>query len=157
MSELSTAHAVDTEYFVRRGMTKGYEYASLLTPPLYTAFVFARRGRGYITTSRFLRATWVGGGVGIAGGGAFEYVRAAYADDKSLRARRLRTSYNAASIRADDHATIGSVLFAILTPAVFWKRANVIHLILGGAGIGAGVGSLTHWGRTISGDRPGRF
>jgi hypothetical protein len=81
MSESSTAHAVDTEFFVRRGMTKGlslkllqtpyslrltgYQYGSLLTVPLYTGFVLARRGRGAFTLSRLLRATWVGGAVGM--------------------------------------------------------------------------------------------
>jgi hypothetical protein len=70
MSEYSAAHAADTEYFVRRGMTKGYEYASLLTPPLYTVFVFSRRGRGArFTINQFLRATWIGGVVG----GSFEF------------------------------------------------------------------------------------
>jgi len=32
-----------------------------------------------------------------------------------------------ASIRADDHATIGAILFAMLTPAFFWKQANVAN------------------------------
>lgn len=31
------------------------------------------------------------------------------------------------SVRADDHATIGSILFAVVTPALFWKRANAIN------------------------------
>jgi hypothetical protein len=79
-----------------------------------------------------------------------------------------------ASIRADDHSTIGAALFAVLTPAVFWKRARAVHrkhavtflhlfdnnsrvtVILGGAGIGSSIGLLTHWGRTISGDPPPR-
>lgn len=74
-----------------------------------------------------------------------------------------------ASLRADDHATIGALLFAVLTPALLWKRAsiqNCEHLkssglpgslippivILGGAGIGTAVGLLTHYGRTVTGD-----
>ena len=32
-----------------------------------------------------------------------------------------------ASIRADDHSTIGGILFAVITPALFWKRANSIN------------------------------
>lgn len=32
-----------------------------------------------------------------------------------------------ASIRADDHSTIGAILFAVLTPALFWNRARMVH------------------------------
>ena len=60
----SEAHAADIEFFVRRGMTKGYQAMSLVTPPLYTIFVLTRRGRGAWHLSRFLRATWIGGAVG---------------------------------------------------------------------------------------------
>lgn len=53
------------EVLVRRGMTKGYEVFSLLTPPAYAAFVLMRKGKGHFTVNRFLRATWVGGAVGM--------------------------------------------------------------------------------------------
>jgi hypothetical protein len=56
--------SADVEYLVRRKMTKGYQLFSLLTPPLYTAFVLARRGRSQFSMNRFLRATWVGGVAG---------------------------------------------------------------------------------------------
>lgn len=61
----SEVHAADIEFFVRRGMTKGYQAMSLVTPPLYTIFILTRRGRGSWHLSRFLRATWVGGAVGM--------------------------------------------------------------------------------------------
>jgi hypothetical protein len=63
------AHAADTEFLVRRGMSKGYQWLSLLTPPAYTAFVLSQRGRAHFSINRLLRATWVGGAVGVAGGG----------------------------------------------------------------------------------------
>ena len=37
------------------------------------------------------------------------------------------TLLQADSMRTDDHATIGALLFAVLTPAMFWKRATTIH------------------------------
>ena len=58
------AHAADVEFLVRRSMTKGYQLFSLLTPPVYVAFVLARKGRTQFSINRFLRATWVGGAVG---------------------------------------------------------------------------------------------
>ncbi|OBZ75698.1 hypothetical protein A0H81_04554 [Grifola frondosa] len=149
---ISQAHAEDTEFFVRRGMTKGYQMMSLLTPPLYVTFALVRFGRSHLAVNRILRATWVGGSVGIVGGGAFEYGRSAYSAADKLRARRMQATFDTASMRADDHSTIGGILFAVLTPAVFWNRASTINLILGGAGIGSAVGLLTHHARTISGD-----
>lgn len=64
VDELALAHAADTEYLVRRGMGKGYQLLSLATPPIYAAFVLARKGRSHFSINRFLRATWVGGAAG---------------------------------------------------------------------------------------------
>jgi hypothetical protein len=51
----------DTEYLVRQAMTTGYQWSSLLVPPVYVAYVLARRGRTALSINRVLRATWVGG------------------------------------------------------------------------------------------------
>ena len=56
--------SADVEYMVRRGMTKGYQIASVLTPPIYTALVLTRRGRAQFSINRLLRATWLGGAAG---------------------------------------------------------------------------------------------
>lgn len=56
--------SADVEYMVRRGMTKGYQLFSLLTPPIYTAFILTRRGRTQFSMNRLLRATWLGGAIG---------------------------------------------------------------------------------------------
>jgi len=148
------AHAADIEFLVRRGMTKGYQILSLVTPPLYATFALSRYGRAQFSVNRLLRATWIGSSVGILGGGAFEYVRSAYSNADKVRVRRIRAAYDTSSIRADDHSTIGGILFAVLTPAALWKRASVANLILGGAGIGSAIGFLTHYARTASGDPP---
>jgi hypothetical protein len=58
------AREADTEFLVRRGMTKGYQLFSVLCPPAYTAFVLLRKPRGHLNVNRLLRATWVGGGLG---------------------------------------------------------------------------------------------
>ena len=58
------AHSADVEYFVRRGMTKGYQLLSLLTPPVYAVFAVTRYGRSHLSVNRILRATWMGGSLG---------------------------------------------------------------------------------------------
>lgn len=57
-------HALDTEFFVRRGVRKGFQAMSLAALPLYAAFSFSRYGRNHFTISRLLRASYIGGGVG---------------------------------------------------------------------------------------------
>ncbi|KAI0317292.1 hypothetical protein OF83DRAFT_1058912 [Amylostereum chailletii] len=157
-ADLEAARDADTEYLVRRSMTKGYQLFSVLTPPAYATFVILRRGRGQLTINRLLRATWLGGATvstsvqGLVAGGAFGYTRSVTANPETLRARRIRAAFDMDSMRADDHATIGALLFSVLTPAMFWKRATTIHLIFGGAGLGTAVGWATHIGRHIFGD-----
>lgn len=132
------ARDADTEYLVRRSMTKGYYLFSVLTPPAYTAFVFLRRGRGQFTINRVLRATWLGGAAGtlpvpscrlwatmaasylhahqftgLVAGGGFGYVRSVSSTTETLRARRLKAAYD-------------------VRPAIFLRRvcilSNQIHL-----------------------------
>jgi hypothetical protein len=65
-SAVKEAHAADTEFLVRRGMSKGYQWMSLLTPPAYAAFVLSQRGRAAFSVNRLLRATWLGGASGAS-------------------------------------------------------------------------------------------
>lgn len=88
------AHAADIEFFVRRGMTKGYQAMSLVTPPLYTIFILTRRGRSAWHLSRFLRATWVGGAVGRSRRGwAFTKLQLTHRD-RSRGGGRVRVYQN---------------------------------------------------------------
>ena len=148
------AASADREVLIRRGMANGYQILSLLTPPAYAATVLYRRGPSSFSLNRLLRAAWVGGASGIVAGGAVEYVRTNNSPEERLRTRRMQAAYDTSAIRADDHATIGAVLSAVLTPAVFWKRASVANLILGGAGFGSTIGLLTHYARAFSGSPP---
>ncbi len=62
-----TTHDADTNYLVRQSMQTGLQIFSLLTPPLYTAFVLMRRGKGAWSLNKLFRATWVGGLTGTLG------------------------------------------------------------------------------------------
>ncbi|KAH8107149.1 hypothetical protein BXZ70DRAFT_280108 [Cristinia sonorae] len=147
------AHAADTEFFVRRGMTR--RVPSHVIPR--TSLIRCIRDIALWTiTSQCEPAIScdMGRRCCIVGGGGFEYLRSAYSNPENVRSRRIAAVYNMNSVRADDHSTIGSILFAVITPALFWKRANAFNLIVGGAGIGSSVGLLAHYGRSISGDPP---
>ncbi|TEB36009.1 hypothetical protein FA13DRAFT_1787463 [Coprinellus micaceus] len=155
--ETALAHSADTNYLVRLSMNTGYQIMSLLTPPVYTAFVLARRGRSAWSLNRTLRATWVGGLGGAATFGGISYLRYANSSFEATRTRRIESAYDTSRVRREDHSTIGALLMAVLTPALLWKRANPVNLILGGAGLGGGVGVLTHYTRSLTGDIPPRI
>lgn len=155
--ETALAHSADTNYLVRLSMNTGYQIFSLLTPPIYTAFVLARKGRASWSLNRTLRATWVVGIGGAATFGGVSYLRYANSSFETTRTRRIEAAYDTSRVRREDHSTIGAVLMAVLTPALLWKRANPVNLILGGAGLGSGLGVLTHYTRSLTGDVPPRI
>ncbi len=164
--EQALARLADTEYLVRRSVTKGYQLFSILTPPIYAGISIFRKGRGHLTVNRLLRATWLGGAAGrcyeisdvpyiphifiqvlpvvgllsmsgpriqvqrpfaLAGSAQHTtYVRCYLAHSHDPDALPIFFSQTDA-LRADDHATIGALLCAVLTPAIFWKRGTAIH------------------------------
>jgi len=142
----------DYHYLVRKATFTGYQLFSFATPPVYVAVVLSRHGRQALSINRVLRATWVGGLGGTVAGGSLAYLRYAYTNKDYLRDQKMRVAYNANATKLDDHATIGSILFGVLTPAILWNRASLVNLVLGGAGLGSSVGVLTHLGRSGSGD-----
>ncbi|KAF5372904.1 hypothetical protein D9758_001728 [Tetrapyrgos nigripes] len=151
---MAETHQQDVEYLARKASNTGYQILSLLTPPAYTAFVLTRRGRHAFSINGMLRSTWVGGVGGALGGAGIAYARYSSFDPAAVQAKRIQIAYDTGRVRAEDHSTIGAILFGVLTPALLWKRAKLVHLILGGAGLGSSVGILTHYVRSLSGDIP---
>ncbi|KAF8919589.1 hypothetical protein CPB85DRAFT_1524414 [Mucidula mucida] len=150
----AAAHAADIEYLVRKNMTSGYQLFSLLTPPIYLAFSLSRYGRSSFSVNRLLRATWIGGAAGIAAAGAFGYVRYGFSSPEHVQKQRIRVTYDTSRLRAEDHSVIGSLLCGVLVPAIFWKRAHIANMVLGGAGIGSSIGLVWHYTRVWTGDVP---
>src|SRR5713226_3681700 len=118
-TDLENARIADTQYLVRRSMTKGYQLFSILTPPVYIGFSLFRKTSSYITVNRLLRATLLGGvagmchrtfqcnmyishhvHTGIGSGGAVEYVRSANSSPETLRSRRIRAALDVIPILA---------------------------------------------------------
>jgi hypothetical protein len=130
--QTSSAHIADTEYLVRQASSAGYQWSSLLAPPAYIAYITARRGRGALSLSKVLRATWVGGFSGIlawrhasrsgditnwssvtgaAATGGAAYVRYAYSSEESVRMRRIRTAYDVSHIISLSMRRINGIFF----------------------------------------------
>lgn len=87
-------------------------------------------------------------------GGGLGYARYRFSNEEIARKHRLESTYDTNRIRAEDHSVIGSILLAVLTPAILWRRANIVNLVLGGAGIGSSIGLITHYARSLAGDPP---
>jgi len=58
--------------------------------------------------------------------------------------------------RQDDFSTVGAVLGACLVPAVFWTRAGLFDLTLGGITLGYGGGFVTHHVQNLLGNNAGK-
>jgi len=148
MDSVTTARsAADLEAVIRADAQRGYQVASLIAPPAYIILSLVRR-RG-VSVNKTLRATWVAGAGGAGAGAVYGWAEG-FNSPAWLKDRHQAIAYDVNRIRADDHSTIGAILFGVLTPALLWKRARAVHLILGGAGIGSAVGLSTHLWRTFT-------
>lgn len=138
----------DAQVLARNAFFTGCQFSSLLAPPIYTAFVFARRGRAFISVNCLLRATWMstlGGGAAYAG---LAHVWNLTHEEKQLRENSMQALYDKNLVIRNDHVTVGAALMAVLTPAIFWRRAHPINLVLGGSALGNGIGLLTYHSRS---------
>jgi len=93
---------------------------------------------------------WVGNVVVAGAGAAGEYALEGGKGAKEVSERAWAAQHDANRVRASDYSAIGMLLGSLLTPAVLWKRAPRVHLILGGAVLGEGVGWGVHlWQRFV--------
>ena len=145
---LEAAHAADSEYILRQYSTRGYQTLSFVAPLAYTGYAIAKRRPWSLTQT--LRATWVGGIGGAVAGAGTGWAWATSSSPERVHTARAKMAYDHSLLRLNDHSTIGMLLGAMLTPAIFYKRAPIIHLVLGGAGLGSSAGVLAHWWRSVT-------
>ncbi|CAE6479419.1 unnamed protein product [Rhizoctonia solani] len=149
---VEAAHAADSEYILRQYSTRGYQSLSLIAPIAYTGYALARRRPWSIQQT--LRATWMGGLGGAVAGAGTGWAWATASSPERVHRVRVKMVYDRSLLRLNDHATIGMLLGAMLTPAIFLKRARVLDLLLGGAGFGTSAGMMVHWWRSITESDP---
>ncbi|KAJ6500432.1 hypothetical protein C8R45DRAFT_977670 [Mycena sanguinolenta] len=146
----------DTNYITARTMKSAFGFGSLLGLPLYFGLLVSSKGRRTFSVERLLNVSTLSG-IGVAGaGGALTYSRNALSDAATLKQRRDELAYSASKRREDDFGTIGAVLGICLVPAVFWTRAGLLDLTLGGGTLGYGSGYLAHHLQTWSGNPAGK-
>ncbi|SPO30063.1 uncharacterized protein UTRI_05902 [Ustilago trichophora] len=131
----------DTAYYIGRYTISGLQIGCLLATPLY--FLQTIRGRGF-TIRGLARYNWLIPTIGASGGSIAGYAAASQLDHSSLAAKTSGLRLDAQRVRQDDLHLIGSVLGALVLPAIFLKRVGLINGLLGGAGLGGSVGLITH-------------
>ncbi|CAE6341126.1 unnamed protein product [Rhizoctonia solani] len=145
---VQAAHAADSEYILRQYSTRGYQTLSFVAPIAYTGYALVRRRPWSIQQT--LRATWIGGLGGAVAGAGTGWAWATSSSPERVHRVRAKMAYDRSLLRLNDHSTIGMLLGAMLTPAIILKRARVLDLLLGGAGIGSSVGVMAHWWRSMT-------
>ncbi|KAG8991694.1 hypothetical protein FRB90_001252 [Tulasnella sp. 427] len=122
---------------------RGFQYGSIVAAPAYILLTLARRRP--VTANSTLAATWVGGLTGAAAGYGAGYWNYKDLQDVKVTEAWAMIAYNRQQVRLNDYSTVGAVIGALLTPAIFYKRARLAHAVLGGASLGAGAGAVTHY------------
>ncbi|PWY99351.1 hypothetical protein BCV70DRAFT_117158 [Testicularia cyperi] len=137
----------DSAYFVGRYGVSGVQIGCLAATPLYLVSVM--RGRGF-SLRGLARYNWLvpvgGGAVGSLVG--YLHSSGSAADQVSAKVNSLRL--DAERVRQDDLHLIGSVLGALVLPAIFLRRTGLINGLLGGAGLGGAAGVITHHVQKLS-------
>ncbi|KAJ7168133.1 hypothetical protein C8R43DRAFT_983135 [Mycena crocata] len=145
----------DSAYITARQMKSSFAIGAVVGIPLYAALLFRRRPSTFSIERLFNVSTL--SGIGMAGaGGAVAYSRCALSDVTTLKRRRVELAYSVSQRREDDFGTIGAVLGLVLAPALFYSRAGLLDLTLGGGTLGYGGGFLTHHIQNLLGNPAGK-
>ncbi|KAG9084888.1 hypothetical protein FS749_004885 [Ceratobasidium sp. UAMH 11750] len=145
---LQAANTADSEYVLRQYSTRGYQAFSFIAPLAYTGYAISK-GKTW-SLRQTLRVTWVGGLGGAATGAGVGWAWASSVSPERVHAKRTKLAYDRRILRLNDHSTIGMLLGAMVTPAILLRRASVVDLVLGGAGLGSSMGAGAHFWRTIT-------
>ncbi|KAJ6488653.1 hypothetical protein C8R47DRAFT_1320472 [Mycena vitilis] len=144
----------DSAYIAARSAKRAFGVGAVLGVPLYFTLLVSSRGRKF-SVERLLNVSTLSG-LGVAGaGGLATFSRNALSDAATLKQQRTELAYSAPLRREDDFGTIGAVLGVCLAPALFWTRAGLLDLTLGGGTLGYGGGFVTHHLQTFLGNPAG--
>ncbi|UZJ52452.1 hypothetical protein CBS101457_001772 [Exobasidium rhododendri] len=132
----------EKSYMVERWSLNGFQLATLAATPMYALHALRK---GQFSIRQLVRYNWVVPilGAGAGGGGAFAMTSQESAAKTASRTMEMRMSKS--TVRRDDMQLIGSVVGALLVPAIFLRSAGLFNGLLGGAGLGSAAGILTDY------------
>jgi len=142
----------DVQALLKHNAFRGYQFASAAAPPLYIGLALVRRR--HLSFNRLLSATGIGGVAGAVAGLGVGTMQYGNAPGDQLTSARAKLAYDAKQIRLNDYCTLGGILGAVLTPALLYTRTRLVWSIFGGAGLGVGTGTITHYWRSWQERKP---
>ncbi|KAJ7184199.1 hypothetical protein C8R46DRAFT_1063253 [Mycena filopes] len=146
----------DSAYITARVMKSSFGMGALIGIPAYAAMLVLKRPRVF-SVERLLNVSTVSSLAAAGAGGAVTYGTNRLSDAAALKERRVQLAYSVSARREDDYGTIGALLLMVILPAVFWTRAGLLDLTLGGGSLGYGTGLLTHHIQTLTGSPAGKI
>ena len=120
----------------------GFQYATLAATPIYALSAFRR---GQFSIRQLVRYNWVVPVLGAGAGGASAFTVTSRESSAATASRTIEMRMSKQQVRQDDLQLIGSVVGALLVPAIFLRRAGLINGLLEGAGLGSAGGILTYY------------
>ena len=126
---------------------KGVQIAAVAATPLYLLSAIRHRR---VSMRGFARTNWTMPLFGAALGAAFGWVESVQVPSLTLVGRVAALRADQHRMRRDDFHLIGSVVGALLLPALFLRRVGLINGLLGGAGFGGAIGVASFYGRRWS-------
>ncbi|TYJ57327.1 hypothetical protein B9479_001866 [Cryptococcus floricola] len=138
-----------TQLILHSSLTSAQLFA-FLAPPAFLVSSLALK-RTSFSIRGLMRYSASGAALGAVAGAGVGGARAGSASDLEVNAKLGqmasfgKSSLDETSVRRNDYATIGAALSALLTPAIFLKRAPLPALVLGGASVGLGLGAAGYY------------
>ncbi|ODN74513.1 hypothetical protein L202_06889 [Cryptococcus amylolentus CBS 6039] len=132
-----------TQLILHSSLTSAQLFA-FLAPPAFLVSSLALK-RTSFSIRGLMRYSASGAALGAVAGAGVGGARAGSASDLEVNAKLGQMSLDETLVRRNDYATIGAALSALLTPAIFLKRAPLPALVLGGASVGLGLGAAGYY------------
>jgi hypothetical protein len=106
----------EKSYMIERWSLSGLQYATLAATPLYALSALRK---GQFSIRQLVRYNWVVPILGAAAGGAGAFAMTSRETAAATAARTVEMRMSKATVKRDDMHLVGSVVGALLVPALF--------------------------------------
>jgi hypothetical protein len=107
---------------MERWALNGYQMATLAATPLYAV---AALRKGHFSIRQLVRYNWVVPLLGAASGGASAFAVTSQESSAKTASRTIEMRMSKTTVRQDDLQLIGSVVGALLVPAIFCESCDL--------------------------------
>lgn len=109
----------EKSYMIERWSMNGFQLATLAATPIYAISAIRK---GQFSIRQLVRYNWVVPVLGAAAGGASAFTVTSRESAAATAARTMEMRYNKKTVRQDDMQLVGSIVGALLVPALFCEH-----------------------------------